>query len=250
MEAIDIDAIRRHFKHLKCDYVDTIASTQNSVKLGGLLIAEEQTSGQGRRGNQWLTPHGQSICLSYKILCGMPASQLAGFQMAVAMATLVTIEQFEPAADVQLKWPNDLYTNGQKFAGILIHLTPKQAANTEINIGIGINWTLSESELAAVDRPISNIPLQQKPTRTEFIIALIKHLNDHIQQFEQQGLDALLPKWQKHDLLTGQSIELLGHQQAIHGQYVGISPQGELLLDTSEGVKPFNSGQVTLRLNH
>lgn len=248
MKAIDIDVIGRHFKHLKCEYVDSITSTQSSVELGGLLIAEEQTSGQGRRGNQWLTPHGQSICLSYKFLCGMQASQLAGFQMAVALATLAAIEQFEPSADVQLKWPNDLYTGDKKFAGILIHLTPRQAGGTEINIGIGINWTLSESELAAVNRPVSNIPLQWKPTRTDFIIALVQQVDIHFKLFEYQGLFGLYPKWQQHDLLSGQDIELLGNDQTFHGHYAGISKHGELLLDTADGIKRFSSGEVSLRL--
>lgn len=248
MEPVDINALKRHFTSLNCELVDTIASTQSAVKLGGLLIAEEQTAGVGRRGNHWLTPKGRSICLSYKFLSCRQPSQLTGFQMVVALATMATIKHFEPNTDVQLKWPNDLYTGGKKFAGILIYLTPKNTVGTEINTGIGINWALSESQLKSVNQPVSNIPIQQKPSRTAFIIELIEQIDSHHEQFVNLGLDALYSDWQNHDLLTDRDIELDFGDRTIQGRYGGISPRGELILVTSDGIKQFSSGEVSLRL--
>ncbi|VAW44743.1 hypothetical protein MNBD_GAMMA02-1779, partial [hydrothermal vent metagenome] len=158
---------------------------------------------------------------------------------------------FEPKAIVQLKWPNDLYHGGEKFAGILINLIPKQQ-HTEVIVGIGINWQLTAEQLESIDQPVCNLPLpqlalNQKPSRSLFIAQLVAHIESHNQQFIQQGLSGFLGQWQKHDYLLNQRIAVSGEHQLETGEYQGINQQGELLLQTSQGIKTFCSGEVSVK---
>ncbi len=247
MSAIRPELLQAGLPEIHCEYLTATASTQTLVKANSLLVADHQTAGVGRRGNQWLTPPGQSVCLSYRFSLPIGTEQLSGYQITSALAILTALQQFDPTIQVQLKWPNDLYHQGAKFAGILINLIPGSAQLTEVVVGIGINWTLSDTQLASVDRPVCNAPLNPKPDRTTFIIALIKQIQSHNQQFIQLGLANFLTQWQSHDYLQGKTVQLQHGQETLRGHYHGISETGELMLETESGIKHLSSGEVSLR---
>lgn len=245
-DPIDLAAIQAALPEVDCHFVESIDSTQSAVAPNGLLIADHQSAGQGRRGNHWLTPQGRSICLSHRCTLPLPPAQLAGFQMVAALAISEAIWSFEPTAGVQLKWPNDLYQGDAKFAGVLIHLRPHKS-HTEVTLGIGINWSLTSAQLQQVSRPVANVPLQNKPPRSAFIVCLMQHIKRRNQAFTNQGLAPLLPLWQRHDWLIGQAIQLQGDGTTHSGLYAGIDLQGQLRLDTSDGIKHFSSGEVSVK---
>ena len=247
-----IELIQEHLPNdFNCDWVETVNSTQSLVKPNSLLITEHQSSGVGRRGKPWITPHGRSICLSYRFELPIPTTQMSGYQMTSALAILSTILSFDAGAQVQLKWPNDLYHEGQKFAGILINLIPKQQ-QTEVIVGIGINWRLTPGQLTSVDQPVCNIPLlnlTSKRTlhRHEFIAELIQNIETYNQKFIQQGLSYFLPLWHKHDFLLNQTIKVTSEKQQITGQYHGINQHGELMMQHKDRIKTFSSGEVSVK---
>lgn len=247
MSRINLDVIQKAFPQLNCEWVESIESTQRSVKANGLLIAEEQTSGVGRRGNHWLSPKGRSICLSYRVSLPLDTKEFAGYQITTALAIMCTVQKFEPKAPIKLKWPNDLFVHDKKFAGILINLIPTTNNHTDIIIGIGINWRLDHDQLASVNRPISNTPIKTPPKRNAFIIELIQTINNYNDQFIQYGLSHFLGAWQKHDYLTGKRVNLVGDKLNVTGLYDGLNPKGELLIKTSTGIKHFSSGEVSVK---
>ncbi len=247
MSAIQPEQLQAGLPGIHCEYLPETTSTQTLVQANSLLVADHQTAGVGRRGNQWLTPPGRSVCLSYRFALPLGTEQLSGYQITSALAILATLQQFEPEVPAQLKWPNDLYHQDAKFAGILINLIPVTAQQTEVVVGIGINWTLNAAQLASVDRPVCNVPLQSKPDRTTFIIALIKQIQSHNLQFSQYGLASFISRWQRHDYLQDKTVQLLHGQETIRGHYRGISDRGELLLQTDTGIRHLSSGEVSLR---
>ena len=243
---IDLPAIQSQFPAINCQCVDRIASTQSAVKPNSLLIADEQTAGVGRRGHHWSSPAGRSISLSLRQVLPLTARDLSGYQMTVALAVADSIQQFEPEADIQLKWPNDLYHLDQKFAGILINLIP-QSNLTEVIVGVGINWSLSAEQLQQVDQPVCNIPLSNLPSRTAFIVALLHHIKHHNKQFIDHGLAPSLNQWQNMDWFTGRTLNVRTANSLDSGQYVGINQQGELQIQTPTGIKHFSSGEVSVK---
>ncbi len=247
MTAFDIGLVQAAFPQLNCEWVESIGSTQNAVQTNSLLIADEQTAGVGRRGRHWLTPKGRSISLSYRFELPLPTAKTSGYQLTTALAVLDTIKHFDHQAKVQLKWPNDLYHQQKKFAGILINLIPKQQNLTEVILGVGINWQLTTQQLGTIERPITNIPITTKPDRATFVITLLQNIQRLNQQFIQTGLKPALDRWQQNDFLLDKKIAIINDQDMEAGQYAGISPSGELLLQTRTGIKHLSSGEVSVK---
>jgi len=249
LTSIDLNTLHRGLPDISCYYVASIGSTQSEVKTNSLLVTDHQTAGVGRRGNDWLTPAGRSICLSYRFDSPLPMAQMSGFSMVTALAVLATLETYQADIDVQLKWPNDLFHQGAKFAGILISLLPPSHKNKshEVIVGIGINWQLTPTQLNYINQNTCNLPLNRLPDRSEFIVQLIKQINCHHETFVQQGLEPHMPKWEQHDLFKDQMVQITNETNPTIGKYIGINHQGELLLQTKDGIKTFCSGEVSVK---
>lgn len=250
IQAIDPQRIQSAIDFSEIDVVFSTHSTQQQVKPNSTLIAEHQSAGVGQRGKSWLTPLGSSICLSHRFKLALPLSQLAGYTLTVALACLQSIKHFDPQAAVSIKWPNDLYCHGIKFAGILTQAQALATGHTEITLGIGINWQLGPQHFAQIDQPVCNIPLNtQNVNRTDFIIALLHQIHEHKQKFCQHGCAGFLELWQQHDQLNQQEVTVNTAQGSYTGNYAGISPLGELQINCNGELKRFASGEAQLNKN-
>lgn len=99
------------------DNIDTLTT-------GDVCLAEYQQAGRGRRGGKWFSPFGANLYLSmYWRLEQGPAAAM-GLSLVVGIVIAETLVQFG-CHDVKVKWPNDLYINNRKLAGILVEMTGK-----------------------------------------------------------------------------------------------------------------------------
>jgi BirA family biotin operon repressor/biotin-[acetyl-CoA-carboxylase] ligase len=110
----------------------------NQLKQGQVCIAEYQNAGRGRRGRQWVSPFGSHLYLSMYWHLDQGISAAMGLSLVSALAVSDTIKIMF-GIDVQLKWPNDVYLDGVKLAGILIDLEGQVSEPSHSVIGIGIN---------------------------------------------------------------------------------------------------------------
>jgi len=117
------------------------------------VVACEQTAGRGRRGNPWVSPHGN---LYATLLLTDPAPPECAPQLSfvAVLALHDAIAACAPALKkaLTLKWPNDLLCSGKKLAGILIE--SELADGLAVAIGIGVNC---ESHPAETPYPASDL---------------------------------------------------------------------------------------------
>lgn len=115
---------------------------------GSLVIAQFQTGGRGQMGNSWFSSKGDNLLFSLLIY---PESVKANEQFIISrMASLAiknTLDQFTD--DIRIKWPNDIYWQDKKIAGILIEndLEGNRIDNSIVGIGININQQIFPAEL-------------------------------------------------------------------------------------------------------
>lgn len=111
------------------------------------VLAEQQTAGRGQRGNSWVSDPGQNLTFSYLL---RPAKLKAHKQYAVseyaAYGLLKTIARYLPEAErtrLSIKWPNDIYYDDLKIAGILIEhsITGSFIDYSVVGIGLNLNQT-------------------------------------------------------------------------------------------------------------
>ena len=152
------------------------------------------------------------------------------------------------ADQVRVKWPNDLYLNDRKLAGILVELTGKTGDAAQIVIGAGINLAMRRVETDVVNQGWIN--LQEAGItldRNTLAVRLIKELRSSLQLFEQEGLAPWLPRWEKLDNFINRPVKLIIGDKEIYGISRGIDAQGALLLEQDGVVKPWMGGEISLR---
>lgn len=246
-----LTTIQQDHPELDVQWVAAIDSTQHAVQPNALLITEQQLAGVGRRGNSWLAVNRRSISCSYRFNLSTDVKQMSGYALTIALAIIQVMNDYEaPTGEpvkAQVKWPNDLYFEDKKFAGILINLKPMGPNQLDVTAGIGINWSLTDAQRQSVNQSVCNIPLSDKPPRAEFINSLIIQIKRNNQLFLQQGLSAFKQQWHAHDYLANKTIRLLQSNGAEEGLYRGIDEHGQLLVSIDGVIKHFSGGEVSVR---
>ncbi len=102
-------------------------------------MAEHQYKGKGQRGRVWHVEAGKNLTTSILLQPSfLRSTRIFDLSKAVAVGVAQAIEDLSDLA-VHIKWPNDIYVNGKKIAGILIENQWGGSKITESIIGIGIN---------------------------------------------------------------------------------------------------------------
>ncbi len=106
---------------------------------GTAVGARYQTAGRGQRSKQWTAAPDSSLLFS---VAAQPAASLADqplFCFGVAVTIAETLDTLFPESGIQLKWPNDLYTNHRKLGGLLIENVLRGSRWHWSVIGLGLN---------------------------------------------------------------------------------------------------------------
>src|ERR1039457_6746339 len=143
MIPLDIDRLRRAFPTRTIPYhesTDSPMTAAGGLPIGDIVLAEEQTAGQGRHGHTWHSAAGDGI------YCSLVLRQAPVLTLALGLATHTAI--FEATGLVcDLRWPNDLMLAGKKVAGILVQAA---GASAIAGIGINVNHTWFPDEVASL----------------------------------------------------------------------------------------------------
>ncbi|AEF43386.1 bifunctional BirA, biotin operon repressor/biotin--acetyl-CoA-carboxylase ligase [Serratia sp. AS12] len=217
------------------------------LQSGDACVAEYQQAGRGRRGRQWISPFGANLYLSmfWRLEQGPAAAMGLSLVIGIVMAEVL---QRLGAEEVRVKWPNDLYLNDRKLAGILVELTGKTGDAAQLVMGAGINLAMRESNANAINQGWIN--LQEAGIsidRNELAATLLNELRQSLQQFEIDGLAPFISRWRALDNFIDRPVKLLIGEQQIFGIARGIDQQGALLLEQNGAIKPFIGGEISLR---
>ena len=115
-------------------------SEKQFLEEGTTVMAEYQTAGKGQRGNRWESEVGKNITCSLLLYPDfIPVKQHFLLSEAVALGLKDAVEQY--IQPIKIKWPNDIYYQNQKIAGILIEneLTGQIIGKSIIGIGLNVN---------------------------------------------------------------------------------------------------------------
>jgi BirA family transcriptional regulator, biotin operon repressor / biotin---[acetyl-CoA-carboxylase] ligase len=215
-----------------------------------LLVAEQQTAGRGRLGRAWLSdappssagPQYPSLTFSLGVLLQPQAWD--GLSLAVGTSVAGSLHP-----SIQLKWPNDLWVDGRKLAGILIETA--QAAGHEGRyavIGIGINIAPRPSEGLST-APAALLELLPSASAAQALESLVAPLLRDVLLFEREGFAAFASRFAARDALHGRSVALLDNAGTAVGGGVaqGVDGSGALLVHTAAGVQAVSSAEVSVR---
>lgn len=214
---------------------------------GDACVAEYQQAGRGRRGRKWFSPFGANLYLSMYWRLEQGPAAAVGLSLVIGMVMAEVLRELG-AENVRVKWPNDLYLNDRKLAGILVELTGKTGDAAQIVIGAGINLAMRNVEDSVVNQGWIN--LQDAGItldRNTLAARLITELRSALALFEEEGLAPWLPRWDRLDNFINRPVKLIIGEREIVGISRGIDVQGALLLEQDGVIKSWMGGEISLR---
>jgi BirA family biotin operon repressor/biotin-[acetyl-CoA-carboxylase] ligase len=205
---------------------------------GTLVTADEQTAGRGRQGRSWLAPPGKSVLMSV-VLRHLGGAQ-AHLPLAAAIAACEACELTAPPIHCSIKWPNDVWIDGRKVAGILVEGRPQQGWAV---LGIGLNVTTTEDEFPDEIQQIATSlaaarPGAEPPAKEHVLNELLTTLRVRL----DDPPDTVVTEWRERDALRDQTIRWDGGE----GTATGIDDSGALIVRTATGRVTLDAGEVHL----
>jgi BirA family transcriptional regulator, biotin operon repressor / biotin---[acetyl-CoA-carboxylase] ligase len=185
---------------------------------GTLVTADEQTAGRGRQGRTWTAGSAVLMSLVLRVF-----DDLLPLAAAVAVCEALPV----PAA---IKWPNDVWIDRRKVAGILVEGRPQEGWAV---LGIGVN--VGDAPVAhSTSLRAEGVDLTPEDVLERLLRALDRRL--------RAPTADVLAAWRSHDALLGEPVRW----QDGGGQAAGIDDSGALLVDTGSGVVKLDAGEVHL----
>jgi len=228
---------------------------------GLVIVADVQTAGRGRLGRAWQAPPG--TCLLMSILFRPPepiAPYAARTTMVCGLALRESVRALVedgPAAQAQLKWPNDLIVPAPerpvgwaKLAGMLseIVLDAEQRRPLALIVGIGLNVNVPPAALADLGPHATSLLalLGRAVDRTVLLQGLVGAIDRRYGAL-RRGVDPF-PAWQGALAWLGETVEVHGPQASWEGVAETVDETGALWLRTGDGqLRAFSAGDVSLR---
>ena len=218
-----------------------------------------QTSGKGRLGRAWISHAKQALTFSVAYPFKKRIAELSGLSLACGLAVIKGISQASGIsqqdlknAGLGLKWPNDIFLNDKKLAGMLLEGGQLDASqSTWIVIGIGINLTADESLENSIKRPIASLDQisQIKSMDADVLwLAILKELAKTIEVFEQHSFVKFQDEWNSWDIYTNQNCAIVQNEQIqSEGLERGVDAEGHLLIESDNKIQKVISGDVSLK---
>ena len=212
-------------------------------------VSEAQSAGRGRRGRQWHSPYARNIYCTIGLFKALPANAQGLLSIVTGIALCRALQQ-STAAAVRLKWPNDLLFDGRKLGGILIESRPQDNAQFFFAIGFGLNVFMPDEDLTAIAQPATSLDRASTRLidRTEVLTAAIDAVVRAIRDFDPLQVQPVVAEFEAFDALHGRQVEVVSGQQRIRGINRGIAPDGQLRLETDEGLQLHSAAEISLRV--
>lgn len=203
-----------------------------------LLVAERQTAGRGRLGRDWQgDASGQHRALAFSLGLALAPDDWSGLSLAVGLSVA---ESLHPA--LQLKWPNDVWWNDRKLAGILIETSLVGDVRYAV-IGIGINIGLPEGEGMRTP-PAALTELLPDATAASTLGCVVPPLVRGVLAFQRDTFAVLRSAFHARDVLYGREVQCT---DGTTGTARGVDAGGALLVHTADGLKKISSAEVSVR---
>jgi len=224
-----------------------IQLAENGAEEGTLIVAEEQTSGKGRRGRSWLSPERSSILASLILHPDVDIKKagiitmISGIAITKSIRDLVQLPAF-------IKWSNDVVINNRKVSGILVEAKIEKKIKFVV-AGIGVNVNTSKDQFPTEIREIAT-SLSIESGRNLSRIYLLQEI---LKQFEYRYLrlkdNDFSDEWKSLSNMMGSYIEINTSDGMISGTAMDVDDTGALMirLDTGQ-IRRIVSGEVSSQM--
>jgi BirA family biotin operon repressor/biotin-[acetyl-CoA-carboxylase] ligase len=215
---------------------------------GTCVVAEEQTSGRGRQGREWVSPVGAGLWASILVRPGdVPKDRWGWLSLAAGLAAHDAVRSVA-GVPALLKWPNDIVVNAaacggdagpRKLGGILSQVDDA----TAVCVGIGINVSLTTPELP-IPQATSILLEGGTVDREALLVALLEAMRVRLGQWRSDD-PVLVADYREACLTIGRLVDVaMPNGSHLEGEVTGIDDDGHLKVTDGEQVHTITAGDV------
>ena len=232
---------------------ERLSSTQDELKdrlnqgdevTEGLVIqAIEQNAGRGRQGRLWYSPPG-NLYMSLLLKPGCSLARSGSLSLVMALSIVRALERLAgEQIGITLKWPNDVFLNGKKCAGVLLETETDASGNlSHVIAGIGINVITAPADLGTAlydDRKFKSLTLSGIRDK------ILQEIARDYPVWLKKGFAPFKEEWLKRTCKTGTEITVGHFDRAIRGTFSSIDEKGNLIITDPEGQeRKIASGEI------
>jgi len=229
-------------------YHDQIDSTNRVAKelakegkpAGTVVQAGQQSAGRGQYGRVFSSPPGGL----YFSLILQPDLELEHLPL-VTLATGLSCREVLQASfglDTRIKWPNDIYLDHKKIAGMLcesVLVDSPEIGSSTVVVGVGLNVNSAVSDFPSELQPIVTTLFAHLNTKIQLpslLILLVETISANVEMLSRDP-QAILAQWQRYDYLQGQEVVHTAGSTTIVGTGRGLSAHGYYRILDLQGVE-------------
>ena len=247
-----------------------------------LVTAEHQCAGRGQAGNSWESERSQNLLFSLLLTaCPVPSSQLFSISEAIALAIREAIideitrhssfdirhssfdtrhSSFDTrhSSPVTVKWPNDIYVDNRKIAGILIENDLQGSSVSRSIIGCGVNVNQDSFRFPTLapatndgekhsPTPISLFQLLGHTTERRFVLeSIMEHFMHHYADLQRGAFDDIHARYHAALYRSSGLHPFRDADGPFRASIEGVAPTGHLLLrDTDQRLRRYAFKEVS-----
>lgn len=245
LKQVDAAATLRLFDAVDSTNTAMIRDAQAHGVGGHIYVAEFQTAGRGRRGRDWVGDFGRNVAMTVGFSFQRQLSDLGGLSCVAGLALIQVLENLGVRA--QLKWPNDVWFEDKKLAGILVELIQTPTGASAV-IGMGINIDLSPEQTRMIDQAVVGLrALNVAISREDLVVAIYDALSLNLAFFAQEGFARFVPAFDAVHRLHDASAVLSSGNLKREGKVRGVDHDGALLFEENGSICRITGGEVSLR---
>ncbi|MBP6113989.1 MAG: biotin--[acetyl-CoA-carboxylase] ligase [Acinetobacter sp.] len=220
----------------------TTTSTNDEVRAlakqdvqGILVCSEQQTQGRGQHQRQWVSPIG-NIYLSTLLETRIPLDGRLSLEIGLNILQIPALKRLN---NLQIKWPNDLFSAQGKWGGILVEpINANQAI-----VGVGVNLLpVSQEGIDQQATSLFQLGLEH-PNRIQIIAELYLAIQQAGQWFDH-GSYNLSGRFNNYAAFMDQPVEFEQIHETVSGTFKGISDDGRINILTEQGLQGFYQGRL------
>lgn len=239
-------------------HLDSVDSTNNKAKQlaacgaieGTIVISEEQTSGKGRLGRNWVSPKYKGIWMSMILRPDINPMNVAKVTQVAAAAVIEALKEMDIQAFI--KWPNDIVINSKKICGVLTEMSGEINKVNYVVVGMGINANLEEQDFSQeIKNKASSLKVETREeiNRKQLVANILNKFEKlYDELILEEKIDTSIKICRENSALIGKEVRIIERNKEVIATALDLSEDGKLVVQYKDGrIDEIISGEISVR---